>query len=118
MNTLSKIISSTRIARLKLLLGSALLFASMTAAGQAQSLYPQEIQPGQTGNVVHSDVRPAVEVRSLYPQKVQAAKSASVARRCTQLEMSAEMIPSECGTLTLSDVVILLNALETDGRDG
>lgn len=78
---------------MKLLFGSAVIFASMTAAGQAESLYPQPIkQPQtQTADVLRSKDRP-----------------------CTQLELSAEMSPDKCGTLTLNDVVKRINALRDD----
>ena len=119
MTPISKIISTARIARLKLFFGSALLFASMAAAGQAESLYPQPAPQGQTADVLRPDARPFVKADSLYPQTIQQAQSADIVRptarpyqnNCTQLEREAQMSPVECGTLTLNDVVKRLTAI-------
>lgn len=85
MTTLSNTFTNAPIARLRLLFGSIVIFASMTATGQAESLYPQLMEP---------------------------VRSADVIRPCTQLELSADMLPSECGTLTLAEVVNRMYALE------
>ncbi|MXQ08981.1 hypothetical protein GQ651_14125 [Alphaproteobacteria bacterium GH1-50] len=119
MTPLSNIISTARVARLKLLLGSALIFASMAAAGQAESLYPQPVPLGQTADVVRPEPRAFTKVKSRYPQPIQQEQSADVVRpsaradmnNCTQLELSAKMSPDECGTLTLNDVVKRLTAM-------
>lgn len=118
MTPLANIMSTVRIARLKLLFGSAIIFASMAAAGQAESLYPQSIPQAQTADVQRPDARPIVKVKSRYPQTIEQAQSADVLRpgtgtyqnNCTQLEVSAKMSPAECGTLTLNDVVKRLTA--------
>ena len=119
MTSIPKIISTARIARLKLLFGSAVIFASMAAAGQAESLYPQPIPLAQTADVLRPDARPFVKAKSLYPQTIQQAQTADVVRptarpyqnNCTQLEREAQMSPAECGTLTLNDVVKRLTAI-------
>jgi hypothetical protein len=36
---------------------------------------------------------------------------------CTQLETAAGMVDSQCGTLTLSEVVVLMNAFQNDEHD-
>lgn len=54
---------------------------------------------------------------SQYPALAVAIQSASVDRPCTQLELSADMIPAECGTLILPEVVSRIQSLETDNRD-
>lgn len=119
MTSIPKIISTARIARLKLLFGSAVLFASMAAAGQAESLYPQPIPLAQTADVLRPDARPFVKAKSLYPQTIKPAQSADVVRptsrpyqnNCTQLEREAQISSVECGTLTLNDVVKRLTAI-------
>jgi hypothetical protein len=119
MTTLPKIVSTARIARLKLFFGSAVIFASMAAAGQADSLYPQQVPLAQTADVIRPDARPPVKARSLYPQTIAQVQSADVVRpnarpyqnNCTQLEREAQMTPAECGTLTLNDVVKRLAAI-------
>jgi hypothetical protein len=92
MTTFPKIVSTARIARLKLFFGSAVIFASMTAAGQAESLYPQPVPLAQTADAVRPTARP-------YQNK------------CTILEREALMTPAECGTLTLNDVVKRVTAI-------
>lgn len=92
MTSIPKIISTARIARLKLLFGSAVIFASVAAAGQAESLYPQPIQQAQTADVVRPTARPNQN-------------------NCTILEREAQMSPVECGRLTLNDVVKRLTAI-------
>ena len=77
-------------ARIKLFVGSALIFASMAAAGQAQGTYPHAIPPEQTADVV---------------------------RPCTPLEISADIIAEDCGTLTLSEVVKRMHTLQGDDHD-
>ena len=90
MQSYSEIISSNRARHVKLFVGTALIFASMATAGQSESLYPQTVKPVQTDNVV---------------------------RPCTRLEIDAHLLPSECGTLTLSAVVSKLNALQRQDND-
>ncbi len=92
MTTPLKTVSNARIARLKLLFGSAVIFASLAAAGQAASPYPQLTAPAP-------------------------AQSSSIVRPCTQLEIAAELLPSDCGTLTLSDVVGRMHDLQSNNRD-
>ena len=94
MTPLSKTLTDARIARLKLLFGSAVIFASMTAAGQAESLYPQLVPQAQTADVDRPSTR-------------------ALANNCTQLELSAKMSPDECGTLTLNEVVVRLNVMRS-----
>ena len=98
MTTLSKTLTTARMARLKLIFGSAVIFASMAAAGQAESLYPQPVPLAQTADVVRPDARSFVKADSLYPQTIQQAQSADVVRptarpyqnNCTQLEREAQ----------------------------
>ena len=52
-----------------------------------------------------------------YPVSAIAIQSASVARPCTQLELSTDMTADECGTLTLGDVVSRKHALDSDDSD-
>lgn len=52
-----------------------------------------------------------------YPVVTVGTQSASIARSCTQLEVSAEIDPAECGTLTLAEVVGRWNALHSDDGD-
>ena len=59
----------------------------------------------------------AMSFAGQYPTTTIATQSASIDRPCTQLELSAQMMPSECGTLTLGDVVARLNALQRDDHD-
>jgi hypothetical protein len=114
-----RIYSTAQIARLKLLFGSAVIFASLAAAGQAESLYPQPVPLSQTADVVRPDSPAFVKAKSRYPQTIPQAQSADVVRpsarpyqnNCTQLERSAKMLPAECGTLTLNDVVKRLTAI-------
>ncbi|MEO0712422.1 MAG: hypothetical protein AAFU81_05250 [Pseudomonadota bacterium] len=60
----------------------------------------------------------AMSFAGQYPVSTIVTQSASIDRPCNQLELSAQMAPSECGTLTLADVVARVNALEDDDRDG
>lgn len=53
-----------------------------------------------------------------YPESTLASQSASLVRACTQLESSALITASECGTLTLSEVVRRKHVLESDDHDG
>jgi hypothetical protein len=124
MTTLPKIDSTGPIAQLKLFFGSAVIFASMAVAGQADSLHPKPVPLGQTADVARPEARPMVRTRSLYPQTIQQAQSADVVRptarpyqnNCTQIEREALMTPAECGTLTLNDVVKRLTAIR-DAND-
>jgi hypothetical protein len=59
----------------------------------------------------------AMSFAGQYPVLTIVTQSASIDRPCTQLELSAQMAPSECGTLTLADVVARVNALQDDDRD-
>lgn len=86
MTPLANIISTVRIARLSLLFGSAIIFASLAAAGQAESLYPQTIEQARSADILRPGTR-------------------TYQYNCTQLELLAQISPAECGTLTLSDVV-------------
>ncbi len=90
MNSNPKIFSTARIARLKLRFGSAVIFASLAAAGQAESLYPQPLPLPQTEDIV---------------------------RPCTKLEKSAKLSPTECGTLSLANVFQRLDSLNSDNED-
>jgi hypothetical protein len=98
MTTLPKIDSTGRIAQLKLFFGSAVIFASMAVAGQADSLHPEPVPLGQTADVARPEARPMVRTRSLYPQTIQQAQSADVVRptarpyqnNCTQIAGSPD----------------------------
>lgn len=59
----------------------------------------------------------AMSFAGQYPVSTTVTQSASVNRPCTQLEQSADMTPSECGTLTLATVVARVNALHGDDHD-
>lgn len=59
----------------------------------------------------------AIGFADQYPVLAVATQSASIDRPCTQLELSAHMTSSECGTLTLSAVVARINALQSDDHD-
>jgi hypothetical protein len=59
----------------------------------------------------------AMSLAGQYPATTIATQSASIDRPCTQLELSAQMTPSECGTLTLADVVARVTALQDDDGD-
>lgn len=124
MKTFPRIVSTARIARLKLFFGSAVIFASMAAAGQAESPYAQQVPLAQKADVIRPDARPVVKARSLYPQTIPQTQSANIVRptsrpfqdNCTQLEHAAHLMPEECGTLTLNDVVKRITAI-TDADD-
>jgi hypothetical protein len=124
MKTFPIIVSTARIARLKLFFGSAVIFASIAAAGQAESLHAQQVPLAQKAEVIRPDARPVVKARSLYPQTIPQTQSANIVRptsrpvqsNCTQLEQAAHLMPEECGTLTLNDVVKRITAI-TDADD-
>ena len=59
----------------------------------------------------------AMSFAGQYPISTTVTQSASVNRPCTQLELSANVTPSECGTLTLATVVARVNALHGDDHD-
>jgi hypothetical protein len=84
--------------RLKLFFGSAVIFASMASAGQAQDIYPQIVPQAQTADVVRPTVGPYMS-------------------RCTQLEVAAGIGSHECGTFTLSEVVTRMHILQGDDHD-
>jgi hypothetical protein len=98
MKSVSGTIPTAGFTRLKMFLGSAAIFASMAVAGQAAGLYPETIPQGQSGDVM----RPVA--------------TASM-NGCTQLETAARMSADECGTLTLSEVVIRMNVLQGNDHD-
>lgn len=52
-----------------------------------------------------------------YPVSTGDVQSESIARACTQLELSADMTKAECGTLTLDEVVSRLDVFDRDDRD-
>lgn len=52
-----------------------------------------------------------------YPVMSVDMQSASVERPCTQLETAADLLLSECGTLTLADVAKRKAAVESDDHD-
>jgi hypothetical protein len=95
MKAVSNIFPTAGIAPFKLLFGSAVIFASMAVAGQAQSVYPETVPQAQTADVVRPTASPFMN-------------------GCTQLETAAGMVDSQCGTLTLSEVVVLMNAFQYD----
>ncbi|SNT42357.1 hypothetical protein [Tropicimonas sediminicola] len=74
----------------KALVGGLALLVATATVGQAESVYPKIVKPQQTPNIV---------------------------RPCTGLEKSAKLSPTECGTLTLSEVVTRYNALNSDNGD-
>ncbi|MFD1344847.1 hypothetical protein [Litorisediminicola beolgyonensis] len=92
MTHFNQALETTFFHRLRLLLGSVILLASSAAVGQADSIYPQSIRTTPT-------------------------QSADIIRPCTGLEKIAKLQAAECGTLTLSAVVIRMNALEKDDQD-
>ena len=53
----------------------------------------------------------AMSFAGQYPVATIVTQSASIDRPCNQLELSAEMTPAECGTLTLNDVVKRITAI-------
>jgi hypothetical protein len=53
-----------------------------------------------------------------YPVTTAAAQSPSQDRPCTELEIAADLLPSECGTLTLAAVVARYYAVQDEGDDG